>query len=703
MKDIWVTVCLVLGLSFTAHLQARQQDNVCLKLCKCEIRAWFSPVSIYMEAPTVDCSALGLLFLPERLPEDTQVFLFQANSIAQIERPLDYLVNLTEIDLSQNNLSTMSDIHLGHLPQLLSLHLEENWIQTLQDNCLEHLQNLQEFYVNHNLLSFIGPGAFQGLRRLLRLHLNSNHLKVIRKEWFEALPKLEILMIGENPIAQIQDMNFSPLGNLRSLVLARMNLSELPDNALTGLDNLESISFYDNIFSKVPKAALRKIKSLKFLDLNKNPIERIQKGDFVDMVKLKELGINSMPKLVSIDSFALCNLPELTKIEVTNNPRLSYIHPNAFYKLPKLETLMLNSNALRALHHVTVESLPNLREVSMHSNPIRCDCVVRWINMNKTNVRFMEPEALFCEGPPEFKGQHVRQVHFRDMMEICLPLITPESFPDHVTVGSGHTVSLHCRAMAEPQPEIYWVTPSGDKIPPKMASKKYHLHPEGTFEIYDVTEQEAGHYICVAHNLIGADMKSVMVEVNGYSPEPSNSSLNIQIKAVQPDSIRISWGPPAGILVSNIKWSTKSKTKNPALQFTARVPSDVQVFSVSHLLPLTQYEVCVEFSGMRQGHMRNCVTVSTVAQSLTLEKSDIWDATMISITCLVLIMATVTCSLIYMSLRSKHLHREVNNRNPGMPQGPCTCPSCQSPEFWGSTVKINATVKDFPYNSNNSV
>lgn len=39
------------------------------------------------------------------------------------------------------------------------------------------------------------------------------------------------------------------------------------------------------------------------------------------------------------------NLPDLRKIEATNNPRLSYIHPNAFFRLPKLESLMLNSNA----------------------------------------------------------------------------------------------------------------------------------------------------------------------------------------------------------------------------------------------------------------------------------------------------------------------------------------------------------------------
>ncbi|KPP59478.1 hypothetical protein Z043_122599 [Scleropages formosus] len=459
----------------------------------------------------------------ERLPANTQVLLLQTNNIAKIGSPLDYLANISEIDVSQNNLSSMDDINLGHLQSLLSLHMEENWVQTLPNGCLAELANLQELYINHNLISFIAPGAFMGLENLLRLHLNSNRLKAISSRWFEATPRLEILMIGENPVVRIEDLNFRPLSNLRSLVLARMNLTEIPDDALVGLERLESISFYDNTFVKVPHVALKKLLSLKFLDLNKNPIQRIQRGDFVDLLHLKELGINSMPELVSIDSFALSNLPELTKIEATNNPKLSYIHPNAFYKLPRLETLMVNGNALSALHRITVESLPSLREVSMHSNPIRCDCVIRWMNMNKTGVRFMEPDSLFCVEPPELEGRRVRQVHAREMTEICLPLISPESLPTLVRVQNGSSLSLHCRAFAEPEPDIYWVTPSGDRILPNSISKKFHMHPEGTLDLYDITEHEAGLYTCVAHNLVGADLKSVSLEVDGYFPQPANA------------------------------------------------------------------------------------------------------------------------------------------------------------------------------------
>ncbi|XP_028810895.1 leucine-rich repeat neuronal protein 3 [Denticeps clupeoides] len=659
MKKLSFLDCLLLALAVASFAQASEDRIDCPQKCVCEIRPWFSPNSVYIEAPTVDCNDLGIFHLPKRLPTDTQVLLLQTNNIAKIDKPLEYLANLTEIDLSQNNLSSVGDLNLGHLSQLLSLHMEENWIRFLPDDSVSQLPGLQELYLNHNLISSIAPAAFRGLQGLNRLHLNSNRLQTISSVWFESLPNLDILMIGENPVISIQDMNFRPLRNLRSLVLTRMNLSRLPDDALSGLDNLESISFYDNTFSEVPHGALRNLKNLKFLDLNKNPIGRIQRGDFVDMLHLKELGINSMPDLVSIDSFALNNLPELTKIEATNNPKLSYIHPNAFYKLPRLETLMLNGNALSALHRITVESLPNLKEVSMHSNPIRCDCVVRWMNMNKTHIRFMEADSLFCVEPPEYEGQHVRQIHFREMMEICLPLISPESLPTYVQAANGSSVSLHCRAFAEPEPDIYWITPSGSKVLPNTVTDKYYMHPEGTFDIYDITVKESGLYTCVAHNLVGADLKSVSVEVNGYFPQPANISLNVNIKSVEANSILVSWKALHGSLAPIVKWYTTSSTKHPTMAFTSRVPSDVNTYNLTHLSPSTQYKVCVDIPNVLHKGNTECVNVTTKGLEPAAAETERWDAAMVAVPGLLLAMISVACLLICASLRNHHSYGDL--------------------------------------------
>ncbi|KAK2537055.1 Lrrn3 [Columba guinea] len=612
-----------------------------------------------MEAPTVDCNDLGLFNFPARLPADTQVLLLQTNNIAKIEHSVDFPVNLTGLDLSQNNLSSVTSINLRKIPQLLSVYLEENKLTELPEECLSGLHNLQELYINHNLLSVIAPGAFIGLNNLLRLHLNSNGLQMINRKWFEATPNLEILMIGENPIIKIEDMNFKPLINLRSLVLAGINLTEIPDNALVGLDNLESISFYDNRFVRVPHIALQKATNLKFLDLNKNPINRIRRGDFSNMLHLKELGINNMPELISIDSLAVDNLPDLRKIEATNNPRLSYIHPNAFYRLPKLESLMLNSNALSALYRSTIESLPNLKEVSIHSNPIRCDCVIRWINMNKTNIRFMEPESLFCVDPPEFQGQNVRQIHFREMMEICLPLIAPESFPSTLDIKTGSHISLHCRATAEPEPEIYWITPSGHRLLPNTISNKYYTHSEGTLDISDVTQKESGLYTCIATNLVGADLKSVMIKVDGSFPQDSNESLNIKIKDIKPNSVLVSWKASSKILKSSVRWTAFVKAENSQAARSARIPSDIKVYNLTHLNPSTEYKICIDIPTIYSQNKKQCVNVTTKGLDLAVkgyEKNNIIGF----LACLGALLGIISVIYLY-SCISREMHYDVGH------------------------------------------
>ncbi|XP_012872820.1 PREDICTED: LOW QUALITY PROTEIN: leucine-rich repeat neuronal protein 2 [Dipodomys ordii] len=570
----------------------------CPPQCACQIRPWYTPRSSYREATTVDCNDLFLTAVPPALPEGTQTLLLQSNSIVRVDQSeLAYLPNLTELDLSQNSFSDARDCDFRALPQLLSLHLEENQLSRLEDHSFAGLASLQELYLNHNQLYRIAPRAFAGLGNLLRLHLNSNLLRAIDSRWFEMLPNLEILMIGGNKVDAILDMNFRPLANLRSLVLAGMSLREISDYALEGLQTLESLSFYDNQLARVPRRALEQVPGLKFLDLNKNPLQRVGPGDFANMLHLKELGLNNMEELVSIDKFALVNLPELTKLDITNNPRLSFIHPQAFHHLPQMETLMLNNNALTALHQQTVEALPNLQEVGLHSNPIRCDCVIRWANATGTRIRFIEPQSTLCAEPPDLQRRPVREVPFREMTGDCLPLISPRSFPSRLQVASGGSTALHCRALAEPEPEIYWVTPAGVRLTPAHVSRRYRVYPEGTLELRRVTAEEAGLYTCVAHNLVGADSKTVTVAVGHASFQPArdeDQGLQLRVQETHPYHILLAWVPPPNVVSTNLTWSSASSPRGRGAAALARLPQGVRSYNMTRLLQATEYWACLQ-------------------------------------------------------------------------------------------------------------
>ncbi|NXD12073.1 LRRN2 protein, partial [Nothocercus nigrocapillus] len=583
----------------------------CPRRCVCQLRPWYSPRSVYREAATVDCNDLLLSAVPGKLPQGTHTLLLQSNSIARLERgELGYLSNLSELDLSQNSFRDVRDLGLARMPRLLSLHLEENQLGELPAGGFAGLGSLQELYLNHNQLRRISPRAFSGLGSLLRLHLNSNLLTAVDSRWFQMLPNLEILMIGGNKVDAISDMNFRPLSNLRSLVLAGMNLREISDYALEGLRSLESLSLYDNKLVDVPKRALQRVPGLKFLDLNKNPLQRVKQSDFVNMLHLKELGLNYMEELVSIDRFALINLPELTKLDMTNNPKLSFIHPGAFHRLPQMETLMLNNNALSALHKQTVESLPKLQEISIHGNPIRCDCVIRWVNSTENRVRLIEPQSTLCAEPPDLERRHIRDVPFREMTDRCLPLISARSFPSRLEVAEGENVSFHCRALAEPEPEIYWVTPWGVKLVASAEDGRCRVHPEGTLEIRGVSPREAGLYACVAHNLLGADTKRVSVTVNSSFPR-SEAGLELVVLEVQAYRVLLAWKPHPNTVSSNLTWSSLVPSSDRDVTSAARIPAGTHAYNITRLHQGTEYWACLRVAFADSRAKVACVSART--------------------------------------------------------------------------------------------
>ncbi|CDQ78098.1 unnamed protein product [Oncorhynchus mykiss] len=538
--------------------QSSEASSPCPAQCVCETRPWYTPQSVYHQAKTVDCNELHLSGVPWNISGDTQVLLLQSNNISSVS------VELQSLDLD----------------------------------------SLEELYINHNQISSIGPKAFSGLRNLLRLHLNSNKLVAIDSHWFESLPNLEILMIGENPILGLQDMNFHPLSKLHSLVLAGMGLREVPSGAFQGLEYLESLSFFDNKLTAVPKDALRE-------------------GDFHDFPHLEELSLNNMEGLVAIERGAFSNLPEMAKLEIYNNPHLAYIDRAAFIDMGGLRTLLVHNNDISLLSHEVLSSFPSLDEVSLHSNPLRCDCLSNWgpVLGNQSTLKLLESQITLCASPPHLVGHALQEVvttSWNVVSNTCLPHISLHTFPPLLNVTAGQPLTLDCWAVADPAPQFYWVTPTGDKVTSEAVSavmvdgrstKKHRLQEQGALEILQVEPADSGLYTCVAWNTEGADTRSVSVLNVGGHTVNTIMALVVLAKIIHSQSV-----------ASQPKWSSATmKIDNPQISYTAKVPVDVQEYNLTHLLPSTEYRVCLTMSATEQQTQHSCINVTTKEASFAVE------------------------------------------------------------------------------------
>lgn len=143
--------------------------------------------------------------------------------------------------------------------------------------------------------------------------------------------------------------------------------------------------------------------------------------------------------------------------------------------LPSLRTLLLHSNQLSLLSGDLLSSLPSLEEVSLHSNPLRCDCLSSWGPHlgNQSHLKMLESSITLCSSPPHLIGRELQEVVAvgwggaiggGGRTNSCLPHISPSAFPSAINVSAGQPITLECWADADPAPQFYWVTPTGDKV-----------------------------------------------------------------------------------------------------------------------------------------------------------------------------------------------------------------------------------------------
>lgn len=96
------------------------------------------------------------------------------------------------------------------------------------------------------------------------------------------------------------------------------------------------------------------------------------------------------------------------------------IPPPAFQDLHSLEWVKLYNNKLTTLHYELMEPvLDSLMHIDIHSNPLKCDCELRWYkHWIESEWNPIEDEWLretYCEDPADEKTHLISEVSLSDM------------------------------------------------------------------------------------------------------------------------------------------------------------------------------------------------------------------------------------------------------------------------------------------------
>ncbi|NXR70377.1 IGS10 protein, partial [Rhadina sibilatrix] len=87
-----------------------------------------------------------------------------------------------------------------------------------------------------------------------------------------------------------------------------------------------------------------------------------------------------------------------------------------------------------------------------------------------------------------------------------------------VRAVSGEPLSLHCLAEGSPRPRVAWALPGGRLLERPQLSGRFLLLENGTLLIRAAAAQDAGDYVCRAHNDAGDSSLTTAVVVAAYAP-----------------------------------------------------------------------------------------------------------------------------------------------------------------------------------------
>lgn len=423
-------------------------------------------------------------------------FLLRQNKLTFIHSNLFHLcINVTELDVGDNKIKMIQDDAFGSIHGLRILTLAKNKLQSVPA-AIRNVPTLSELDLSNNDISRLECQDFATLTKLRHLNLYHNSITTLKDCVFKDLIKLEVLKIHNNKISDIHKHAFTNLSKLKQLHLNANKLTKIKRGEFLGLKSLLNLSLHDNEIRKLENGSFRGLTSLTDLLLQSNSItaEEVKHGCLNDLVSLQRLDLgknhiryhSSLPlrqppfsQLSNLKTLAMptqrlrgkaqlpCNIlqgltnltvfstrncqllslpkdmfkytPQLQKLDISSNnfPDLSldlfspiqnitslYISRIDLQSLDflidgnftKLEFIQARENEFSVISEDVMDSLPSLQYLDIVRNSFSCDCnnarFIQWAkDNNKTQV--YGAYGFQCNHPPNLKGMKLLDFDIR--------------------------------------------------------------------------------------------------------------------------------------------------------------------------------------------------------------------------------------------------------------------------------------------------
>ncbi|KAI4476463.1 hypothetical protein M0804_013591 [Polistes exclamans] len=260
-----------------------------------------------------------------------------------------YLPNLTHLNLSDNNLTTLPTYIKTSFPRLTHLYLLDNNLESL--NFIPSTTQYLYLERNRRTINLLGfPN------NIYALFLNDN----IFKSYLSSYTNLSILSI-RNCTDVLNSIWYLNKGNLIDLDMSSNNLKEIVVAFLINAKHLLRLSLDRNSLSSL--SFLTCLGSLTNLSIAYNKLINIKPGYFAGLQNLLTLNLRGN-RIEKIDNDAFLNLRMLRKLDLAEN-NLTALPTTWMNTLTELRYLNLKSNPFSSM---SINAFSNLNHLVLGNN-----------------------------------------------------------------------------------------------------------------------------------------------------------------------------------------------------------------------------------------------------------------------------------------------------------------------------------------------
>lgn len=240
----------------------------------------------------------------------------------------------------------------------------------LDQGILRSLVNLEVLDLSFNQIETVSKRALTALKKLIYISLNRNNIKSIPSGFLCQVPNLQYLGLSELPLDSYPLQSFRCKDNFTSLRVMDVRascLSDIPVGALDNIPAIQSLDYSFNQLTHIEKKALSGSKALKYLDISNCNIYSIFPHfcDYLPNMSILYLHDNNF---TTFDFTAIEQCASLTHLDLSSNS-IESISGNAT-ALHSLTTFGLASNKLSSLN-VTFDGLLNLTSLILSNNDLQ--------------------------------------------------------------------------------------------------------------------------------------------------------------------------------------------------------------------------------------------------------------------------------------------------------------------------------------------